>query len=286
MTRLSTLSLVLFGLALSACGGAEAGPKLELTAALPDQPADGTVLRVGDPATQVALETYGLIDDLDIEVEWATQIGVVNPRIVPPANEVVALELRGSKGHVRATFPTWESGSLHEPEMVRWSQGPASRAARTTLASPLGDEDCRIREHDEVVLAAGRRLVGGGVRDRLDRLVPRGLGLVSGGLRHLHRRGQLLDLREQGLLLLALRLGDERAAGLLLGPLGLEVGDRLPARVVRRQRPVHHVGGQAALGLGGAYAVGVVTEEAGIDHPRRLSGGAWGGRPGLGILRG
>ncbi len=38
-------------LALSACGGAEAGPRLELSAALPDTPADGTVLRIGDPAT-------------------------------------------------------------------------------------------------------------------------------------------------------------------------------------------------------------------------------------------
>jgi sulfonate transport system substrate-binding protein len=56
---------------LSACSGSDAGPKLELTAALPDKPADDTVLRVGDPATQVALETSGLIDDLDVDVEWA-----------------------------------------------------------------------------------------------------------------------------------------------------------------------------------------------------------------------
>ena len=62
-------------LALSACGGEQAGPKLELSAALPDSPSDGTVLRVGDPATQVALETSGLIDDLDIDVEWANITG-------------------------------------------------------------------------------------------------------------------------------------------------------------------------------------------------------------------
>ena len=54
-------------LALSACGGEQAGPRLELTAALPDAPSDDTVLRVGDPATQVALETSGLIDDLDVD---------------------------------------------------------------------------------------------------------------------------------------------------------------------------------------------------------------------------
>ena len=61
--------------ALTGCGGDEAGPKLELTAALPEEPAEGTVLRVGDPATQVALETSGLIDDLEVEIEWANITG-------------------------------------------------------------------------------------------------------------------------------------------------------------------------------------------------------------------
>jgi sulfonate transport system substrate-binding protein len=61
--------------ALTGCAGDEAGPKLELTAAIPEEPAEGTVLRVGDPATQVALETSGLIDDLDVEVEWANISG-------------------------------------------------------------------------------------------------------------------------------------------------------------------------------------------------------------------
>ncbi|UFN43289.1 ABC transporter substrate-binding protein [Nocardioides okcheonensis] len=71
-----TVLLATVGLAaLSGCGGQDAGPRLELTAALPDAPADGTVLRVGDPATQVALETSGLIDDLDVEVEWANITG-------------------------------------------------------------------------------------------------------------------------------------------------------------------------------------------------------------------
>lgn len=60
---------------VSACGGSDAGPRLELTAALPDKPADGTVLRVGDPATEVALEESGLIDELDVDVEWANVTG-------------------------------------------------------------------------------------------------------------------------------------------------------------------------------------------------------------------
>lgn len=61
--------------ALAACGADEKGPHLELSAAVPDEVPDGTVLRVGDPATQTALETSGLIDELDIDVEWANISG-------------------------------------------------------------------------------------------------------------------------------------------------------------------------------------------------------------------
>ncbi|GAA1942955.1 ABC transporter substrate-binding protein [Nocardioides hwasunensis] len=75
-TSVPTVLLATVGLlALSACGSSDSGPRLELSAALPDAAADGTVLRVGDPATQVALETSGLVDDLDIDVEWANITG-------------------------------------------------------------------------------------------------------------------------------------------------------------------------------------------------------------------
>ena len=43
------------------------------------------------------------------------------------------------------------------------------------------------------------------------------------------------------------------------------------------QRAVDHVVGQPALGLGGTHAVGVVSEDARVDHGERLSAG--GGRP-------
>jgi sulfonate transport system substrate-binding protein len=62
-------------LALTACGGDEKGPHLALTAALPDTVPDGTVLRVGDPATQTALELSGLDKELGIDVEWANISG-------------------------------------------------------------------------------------------------------------------------------------------------------------------------------------------------------------------
>lgn len=60
---------------LTGCGAEEKGPHLALTAAVPDQPADGTVLRVGDPATQTALELSGLDEELDVDVEWANISG-------------------------------------------------------------------------------------------------------------------------------------------------------------------------------------------------------------------
>ena len=81
-----------------------------------------------------------------------------------------------------------------------------------------------------------------------------------------------LTSREQRLLLLALRAGDLLAALLLLGPAGLEVGDRRAPRGVRGERPVDDVVGQATLGLGGTDAVRVVTEDARVDHGVRLVG--------------
>lgn len=43
--------------------------------ALPDTVPSGTKLTIGDPATQVALELSGLIDDLEFDVEWANLSG-------------------------------------------------------------------------------------------------------------------------------------------------------------------------------------------------------------------
>ncbi|MEI5672355.1 MULTISPECIES: ABC transporter substrate-binding protein [unclassified Nocardioides] len=74
-TLVATLACATALLGLSACGGDEEGPRLGLTAALPDQAPQDTVLRVGDPQTQTALELSGLIDELDVDVEWANISG-------------------------------------------------------------------------------------------------------------------------------------------------------------------------------------------------------------------
>ena len=139
-----------------------------------------------------------------------------------------------------------------------------------------------LLEHDVVVLAAGRRLVGGRVRDRHQAGAVGLLGLRLRGLGLLHVGRQRLGAREQRLLLLALRLRDLLAEGLLLGPQPLELDDRGPAPLVRGQRVVDHGGGQPALGLGGTHEVRVVTEQAGIDHPVRLSAARRTPHPGFG----
>ncbi len=98
-TLLATVGLA----ALTGCGGDQAGPRLELTAALPKAPAEGTVLRVGDPATQGALETSGLIDDLDIEVEWANISG--GPKTLE-AFRADAIDI-GSVAEIPPLFAHW-----------------------------------------------------------------------------------------------------------------------------------------------------------------------------------
>jgi len=72
----ATLAVLLLSpIALTGClpgsGGEPKGPHLELTAAIPDAGAKKTVLRVGDPQTQVALRLSGMDKNLPFKVQWA-----------------------------------------------------------------------------------------------------------------------------------------------------------------------------------------------------------------------
>lgn len=90
--------------ALSGCNGsAEAGPKLSLTAAIPKTVPEDTVLRIGDPATQVALQESGLIDNLDFKVEWANISG--GPKTLQ-AFRAHALDV-GSVADIPPLFAHW-----------------------------------------------------------------------------------------------------------------------------------------------------------------------------------
>ena len=105
---------------------------------------------------------------------------------------------------------------------------------------PLGGEVARLPddlEHLEVVLAAGRGLVGRDVGDRHQRRLPLGLGGGLGGLGRLDLGGQDLGPRQQLLLLLALGARDLLPELLLLGPPGLEGRRSPPAWPRRRPAP-------------------------------------------------
>ena len=122
-------------------------------------------------------------------------------------------------------------------------------------------------EHDEVVLAAGRCLVGRQVGDLHQRRAPGLLGLGLGGLGGLHLGREVLGPGQQRGLLVALRLRDLLAELLLLGPLRLERRDRRTPRGVGGQGTVDHVVGQPALGLRGPHPGGIVAQHLGVDHP-------------------
>ncbi|MCL3838900.1 ABC transporter substrate-binding protein [Aeromicrobium duanguangcaii] len=107
--------------ALSGCGNDEPGTTLALTAALPDAPAADTVLRVGDPATQVALETSGLIDELDVKVEWANITG--GPKTLE-AFRADAIDI-GSVADIPPLFAHW-TGTDVRIVAARESADPAS----------------------------------------------------------------------------------------------------------------------------------------------------------------
>ena len=71
----AVLAAALFG--LTACG-ADEGPHLALTAALPQKTPKGTEIRIGDPAAQAAIQAAGLDKELaadGVKVAWADLSG-------------------------------------------------------------------------------------------------------------------------------------------------------------------------------------------------------------------
>ena len=74
------MAAVALAATLSACDSAEGsgGPKLAADAAIPTKVPSGTVLRVGDPATETAIKAAGLdqkLEDAGVDVEWANISG-------------------------------------------------------------------------------------------------------------------------------------------------------------------------------------------------------------------
>jgi sulfonate transport system substrate-binding protein len=102
-------AVVALGLAgLTACDSAEgsSGPQLAADAALPDKVPDGTVLKVGDPATETAIKAAGLdqqLKDQGVDVEWANISG--GPKTLE-AFRAHALDV-GSAQDIPPLFAEW-----------------------------------------------------------------------------------------------------------------------------------------------------------------------------------
>ena len=125
-------------------------------------------------------------------------------------------------------------------------------------------------EHGVVVLATDRHAVLDDVADLADQVAEQHLRRVGVGLQRLDPRRQLLGLREQGLLLLALGLRDLLAHRLLLGAQLLELGQRGTVRLLGGEDRVDDPLVLTAGALAGADAVRVLTQELDVDHRASL----------------
>src|SRR5262249_3873580 len=96
------------------------------------------------------------------------------------------------------------------------------------------------------------------------------LGLVLLRCRRLDRGGQLARLGQQLLLLVTRGLGDELAERLLLGAQLVEADAGGPASLVGQQQHVDTADVLATGALGRTDTVGVLTEQAKVNHISRL----------------
>ena len=95
------------------------GPHLKLTAAIPDSGAKKTVLRVGDPYTQVALQMSGLGKNLPIKIQWANISG--GPETLQ-AFRADAIDV-GSVSDIPPLFAQW-SGTDVKIIAARYTKDP------------------------------------------------------------------------------------------------------------------------------------------------------------------
>ena len=127
-----------------------------------------------------------------------------------------------------------------------------------------------LLEHHEVVLASRRRAVGD-IAELGHQGVEVHLRGAGGSIEFLDAGREVLDPREDGLLLVALGPGDVLPDRLLLRAGRLEVGETGPPGLVGREDRVDQALVLAPGALAGADEVGLVTQEADVDHGASLS---------------
>ena len=154
------------------------------------------------------------------------------------------------------------------------SSRPSSTWSRGSKPSAKSPRRADVLEHDEVVLAAGRRLVGGEVGHRHHAACGRPRRPRPGRPRPAFTSADsVLGAVEQRLLLVALRLRRSACPAPSARRAAARTRRSRAAPLVGRQRLVDHVRGQPALALCGAHAVGVVAEHPRIDHRVSVSAG-------------
>ncbi len=148
------------------------------------------------------------------------------------------------------------------------------------LGGEVADRAVRLQD-DEVLLAADRHVrvheVAQLEREALGLLVR----LVLLGVGRLDVGGELARLLEQLGLLVAGGLGDELAERLLLGTQLVEADAGRPAPLVGGQESVDERDVLSTGALGRAHTVGVLTEQAKVNHATRLPVTGSGSRPGI-----
>ena len=132
--------LVLSPTALTGClpgsGDEQEGPHLKLTAAIPDSGAKKTVLRVGDPQTQVALQMSGLDKKLPIKVQWANLQG--GPETLE-AFRADAIDV-GAVADIPPLFAQW-SGTDVKIIAARYTDEPLKHPTYELGIAPGADVD-------------------------------------------------------------------------------------------------------------------------------------------------
>lgn len=125
-------------------------------------------------------------------------------------------------------------------------------------------------EDDEVLLAADRDVLVDDVPELEQQPLGLFVGLVLGRVGSLDVGLQLLGPLQQLGALFGSGLGDELAELLLLGTQFVEADAGRPAPLIGPEQGVDERDVLSTGALGGANTVGVLTEQAKVNHPTRL----------------
>lgn len=137
------------------------------------------------------------------------------------------------------------------------------------LRPEVTDRAVRLQD-DEVLLAADRHVLVDDVAEQQEKTLGLGVGLVLCGVGRLDLGLQLIGLLEELGALLGSGLGDQLPERLLLGAEFVEADAGRPAQLVGGEQGVDERDVLSTGALGGANTVGVLTEQAKVNHPSRL----------------